>query len=92
MSPTSWIVNRLPSWGMSLLKSIGGALWGWYRNLSLVPMFIVTCIAGAIVFVAIGRLSMPASDYAQLRRLFVSLLVLALLVVLIVGMFRRGRR
>jgi hypothetical protein len=89
--PTSNLVRQLPRWGMSALRAMGRAFWDWYRKLSLVPMFIVTCVVGAAAFVAAGRLPLPGSELAQLRHGIEGLLVVAVLLVILVGLFRGGR-
>lgn len=91
MIPTSTLAKRLPGWGMTVAKAVGRAFWAWYRGLSMVAMFLVTCALGAAAIVAIGYVPLPSRQLSELRRLAEGLLAISLLLVLIVGMFRGGR-
>jgi hypothetical protein len=55
----------------------------------MLPMFGVTAVAGAALWVAIGKLPVRASEQGQLRGGLTGILLIALLLVLIVGMIRR---
>jgi hypothetical protein len=91
MIPTSTLAKRLPGWGMTVLKAVGRSFWAWYRGLSMVPMFLVTCALGTAAIVGLGYLPLSSPQLSELRRLAEGLLVITLLLVLIVGMFRGGR-
>ena len=92
IDPRATLAKRLPSWGASIVKALVRVLWRWYWSLGLVGMFLATAAAGAALWLGVAELPFSESNQAELRGLVGAALVPALLLVLVTGMLRGGRR
>jgi hypothetical protein len=84
----SKIVVSVPDY---IIKGLGAFL-RWYWQLGTVAMFIVAAIIGAVAISALPMVISSPNVQASVQRTFETILVAWLLLVLLVGIIRPGRR
>jgi hypothetical protein len=84
----SKILASIPDY---IIKGLG-ALLRWYWRLGMVAMFIVAAVIGAAAVSALPMFITSPASRASIQHTVGTILVLWLLVVLIIGVIRPGRR
>jgi hypothetical protein len=81
-------VKKLPD---LLLSAVGGFL-RWYWSLTTAAMFFVTAVVGAGIVLGLGQLPTSSSARSADQKAAVTTIVAALILVILIGMIRPGRR
>jgi hypothetical protein len=82
------LIKSIPDYALKAL----GAFFRWYSRLGLFAMFITTTIIGAAAISILGSMGFRSAELTKLQHVALGILVAWLLIVLIVGMIRPGRR
>lgn len=86
------LAARAPRLAMIVLKALVRRAWRWYSQLSLPAMLVATSALGATVWIGLAEVPAARTAVSEARAALSSALVVSILLVLLVGAVRGGRR